>query len=206
MFLMSNKYRNNKYMRKTILILVLVLNSSLLFSQGGSNYSALGIGDMNFFGNANYIGTNGVSISLPSNSNISHTNPAMWSGITTTRLQIGYLFNQNIVLDENNSLWQNNGAINGFTSVFSFDSSSGAVGVFGLRPKTDVSYYISTPIEINESGLNLTGFSQYKGFGGLNDLFFGFSYNILPKLSAGISLNYTFGLITRSAQSIFHED
>jgi hypothetical protein len=176
------------------------------FSQGGSNYSALGLGDFNSRDNAFVAGMGGASIAIPSATSLSMTNPAAWSFIRTTRLNVGYLFNQNAVSSESGTLWQNNGNVNGFTAAMNVNPKNGITIGLGLKPKTQVRYYIATPVSIESDGIYAEGKTSYRGEGGLNDAFIGISGILFKKVALGAYANYTFGTVNRYTQSLFVDD
>lgn len=194
-------------MQKIIsLFIITILAVGVAYSQGGSNYSSMGIGDLNYFGSAAYAGMNGLSISYPVNTSLNPRNPAMWSKVTTTRLDAGYLFNQNVISNGNTTLWQNSGSISGFNAAFSLDTSKGLTIGLGMMPKSKINYYISNKIKIEKDGITLDGQSQYQGKGGLNDLYLGMSCRLFKFVEIGGEAYYTFGLMSRVSQSLFTSD
>lgn len=194
-------------MQKIISLFILtILAFSTAYSQGGSNYSSMGLGDLNYFGSAAYAGTNGLSVSYPVNTTLNPHNPALWSKVTTTRLNAGYLFNQNVISNGNTTLWQNNGSISGFNAVFSIDTSMGLTVGLGMTPKSKINYYISNDIKIEKDGIILDGQSLYQGKGGLNDIFLGVSGRLFNFIEIGGEAYYTFGLMSRISQSLFSSD
>ncbi|MEI6091138.1 MAG: hypothetical protein WCR42_11845 [bacterium] len=194
-------------MQKIISLFILtILAFATAYSQGGSNYSSLGIGDLNYFGSAAYAGTNGLSISYPVTTTLNPRNPAMWSKLTTTRLNAGYLFNQNVISNGTTTLWQNNGSISGFSAAFCLDTAKGMTIGLGMSPKSKLNYYISNPISIEKDGLTLDGQALYQGKGGLNDIFLGMSGRFFNFIEVGGEAYYTFGLMSRLSQSLFSSD
>lgn len=194
-------------MKNTLILVILIITSSFtVFAQGGSNYSSLGIGDLNYYGTANFAGNDGLAVSYTSNTALNPRNPALWSHINTTRLDAGYLFSQNIVSNGTTSIWQNSGAISGFNASFCIDTAKGITFGLGIMPKSKLNYYISQKINIQQDGMNLTGQSLYQGKGGLNDLFLGLSGRFFNFIEVGGETYYTFGLMSRIAQSLFTED
>jgi len=187
-------------------LLITILLSTNLYSQGGSNYSAIGYGDFNNFGNAYSAGINGLSMALPSKTSINMQNPAAWTSITSTRLNMGYWFNQNMVTTGENTLWQNNGAVSGFSGILSIDTARGLSIGFGIVPKSMVRYFIGNPVSIENDGITATGTTYYRGEGGLNEAFFGMSAKFFQKVSVGATINYAFGGITNTTQSTFEND
>jgi hypothetical protein len=196
-------------MRKTsfiILLIGLILCSFNAYSQGGSNYTIYGIGDIYQTVDAEYLGVGGTSIAFPSNHGINSSNPAMWSYNSSTRLQAGYLFNQHVVDQSKSQIWQNNGKVSGVQALFAVDTSIGLSFTLGLIPYTMVNYYINMPVTAEvDNSLSLTGNTLYQGSGGLSRGFLGFGTKIFNNLSIGISANATFGVISNSTYTIFND-
>ena len=166
-------------------ILIFICLSLFSYSQGGSNYSVFGIGDlMNGFGGA-YDGLGGTSIAVPFSTSMTNKNPAQWSFIKTSRIQSGYRFNQNLIEDKSNSLWQNNGELQGVIIDFCIDTTLGANINTGFSSYSGVNFLVSTPIDINLDGTQLTGTTIYQGTGGLTQAWIGGSIKPFDRLSIG---------------------
>ncbi len=186
-------------------LLVIFFCVNAVFAQGGSNYSIFGLGDINHFGNASYEGLAGVSIAMPSTTAINYRNPALWSLVTTTRLQTGYKFNQNIVEGNESSLLQNNGGISGFTGIFAIDTGMGISASFGLVPFSNVNYLIATPFEVSIGDIKQKGTTIYQGAGGISTGYLGVSTGIGYGIYAGVSANANFGIIKNLITSEFED-
>ncbi len=193
-------------MKKLIYILIFILCfSKNIYSQGGSNYSIFGIGDQIKSIGASYDGIAGTSIAIPSDYSINSNNPALWSYVTHTRLSAGYRFNQNYITNDKNSLFQNNGKIDGIKALFSIDTSLGLSAAFGVAPYSSVNYLISTPVFKNIEGLELTGQNYYSGSGGLSHAFLGASIKLTDFAAVGVMGIATFGKITNSIRTLFYD-
>ena len=68
---------------------------------------------------------------------------------------------------------------------------------FGLIPYTSVGYRLQTETE--------SSLTQYTGSGGLNRIFLAFGYEVTPKLSVGVDVNYNFGTIENKAVDIIDQ-
>ena len=192
---------------KIILSLFILFNlTSQLFSQGGSSYSLVGIGDINYSGNAAYEGMGGVSIALPSEQSINFKNPALWSYTALTRLQTGYKFNQHFNERENLSGYQNNGSLSNMAILFALDTAKGIAASFGLYPYSSINYLSATPIKDTLQGIPVTGTNTYQGKGGLSVAYLGASTKILNNLSVGLSAFATFGNVSTSRVTAFTND
>ena len=126
-------------------LLLIIINFEAR-SQGGSNYTAFGVGDIYQTVDAAYMGVGGTCIAYPSAHGINPMNPALWTNVTSTRLQAGYLFNQHVVDQNKSQLLQNNGKVSGIQALFAVDTSMGLCLTMGIVPYTMVNYYINSPI------------------------------------------------------------
>lgn len=186
-------------MKKLLLFLIIfVVSAEFSFSQGGSNYSIFGLGDINSTISSGYEGMGGTSVAMPLSSTINLTNPALISCLTTTRLLTGYRFNQNFISSEKSSLFQNNGNINGLVIAFVFDSTQKISASLGLIPSTKVNFAISKDFETKYLDQTIKGTSTYNGTGGLSSFFFNFGSRITNGLYLGGTIYANFGSIIYS--------
>ncbi len=190
-----------------LLLLIFIYSTQNLHSQGGSNYSIFGIGDIETSPGAAYEGLAGTSIAFPTEHSINTVNPAVWSKLTKTRLLTGYKFNQHLIQDDNNNLlFQNNGKISTLSSIFVIDTGMGLTFSFGINPFSNVNYLIEVPNEVKFEGLEVTGTSMYEGQGGISLGYIGGSVNIFNGLAIGVSGFTTFGVIKSSITTAFNDD
>ncbi len=194
-----------KYLSKFLAIFALiVIFSGNLYSQGGNNYTIFGLGDVHHNTSAGFDALAGTSIGYPDQSAINHSNPAMWSGIKKTRLQMGYRFNQHFNNTDGQVLRQNNGKINGISGIFLIDSSLGLSLGFGLLPFTSVNYYVANDFYIEQDGESFHGKTFFQGKGGLNQAYLGGSIDITKDISLGIAGFGTFGLSEYYTETVFY--
>jgi len=176
----------------------------MLNAQGGSNYSAFGIGELHHGIGAAYDALAGTSIAVPFDGAISNGNPAQWSFLKTTRLQTGYRFNQQRVENDKNILWQNNGKIDGMLINFCLDTALAANINLGFSAYSSVNYLIALPITIDECGIKKTGKTIYQGQGGISQAWLGAAVKPLKWASIGASVFTLFGNIEKSAATILY--
>ncbi|MDT3740074.1 MAG: hypothetical protein RO257_11325 [Candidatus Kapabacteria bacterium] len=196
----------NKMKLFIVIIIGLCFTFPALYSQGGSNYSIIGIGDINYGGNASYTAMGGTQIAFPSENSINSRNPAMWSFVTSTRLQAGYKFNQNAVTGSDFTIWHNNGAMSGFAGIFAIDSALGISASFGIVPSSNINYLTATETTINQMGLDLKGITTYQGSGGVSQAYAGVSTKITDWLGVGASFYASFGVVESSRETKFESD
>lgn len=188
----------------TMLILTALSAAIPAFSAGGSHYSIFGIGDVFKNTSAVYEGRGGTSIAMPSGHAVNLRNPALWSTVENTRLQVGYRFDQHIAEGQKESLFQNNGNVNEIYGLFAIDTSMGIALSFGLHPYSNVNYLIGNSFAVELDELTQQGKSTYQGKGGISSTYIGASFQIYDKLSVGASIFATFGYIgTMSLTEIY---
>lgn len=178
-----------------LLFLLFLIISQKIYSQGGSNFSIYGIGDIMHNSSAVYDALGGCAIAVPKENSINLVNPALWGFLTQTRIRAGYRFNQNLVQTENAHLWQNNGKVDGIAYALAIDTSKGASIVFGFNTFSTVNYYISKRVEVVIDDYVLHGNNYYQGSGGISQGYLGFSFRPVPFLYLGGSVVTNFGTI-----------
>lgn len=193
-------------MKLAINILVFFIIVSTVYTQGGSNYSILGIGDINYGGNAHYDALGGTSIAFPSITGINLKNPALWSNVTTTRLQAGYKFNQHINSNNDLTTLQNNGSLSGFSVLFAIDTNNGISASLGIYPYSTINYLTATKINTKILDLPILGTNTYQGKGGISAAYLGISTKIINELSLGLSIFSAFGKVEHSRTTEYTDD
>jgi len=189
--------------RKIVFFIILLSSSCYLtYGQGGSNYSIFGIGDIQPAVTAQSSGLAGTGIAMPVESSINTKNPALWSFMTSTRLQAGYNFNQNQVKSDKFTLYQNNGKVNGIMALFSVDTSLGLSFSLGVHPYTTVNYLLTSPVAVEVEGSTVSGLTTYQGSGGISIGYFGGSISVSKNLSLGAEIFGTFGYIRRNDATV----
>jgi len=193
-------------MKLTINILFFLIIVNTAYTQGGSNYSILGIGDINYGGNAHYDALGGTSIAFPSITGINLKNPALWSNVTTTRLQAGYKFNQHINSNNDLTTLQNNGSLSGFSVIFAIDTNIGISASLGIYPYSTINYLTATKINAKILDLPILGTNTYQGKGGISAAYLGLSTKIVNELSVGLTLLSAFGKVEHSRITEYTDD
>ena len=191
--------------KKSIAVAILIIAAAhQSYSQGGSNYSIIGFGDIYNNTNAFYQGLAGTSIAIPSEEAINTTNPALLPFVSSTRLEIGYRVNQHYNKTDNSSLWQNNGELTGASAVFSVDTAIGLSFAVGIAPYSSVNYYIANKMTTYANETQVEGIGYYQGQGGISKAFAAGGVSINKYLSVGSSLTVYFGTINSLTQVNFN--
>lgn len=182
-------------MTRTLIIwLLLVGSSSSLFSQGGSNFSSIGIGDVVRSVGARYEGMAGTAIAMPSLQGINVVNPALLGMSPFTRIQTGYRFEQHLIESSQGPTAQTNGEVDGLLALFAVDTSMGLGVSFGVLPYSNIAYTTTREFTTaGPQGIQKGSSSQY-GSGGISSLYLGASYRIAG-IYLGASAQPLFGQI-----------
>ena len=193
-------------MKVKFLFFFIFITAITAYGQGGSNYSILGIGDINYDGNASYAGLGGTAGAMPLENTINFKNPALWSLTNSTRLQAGYKFSQNYVSNDENKLFQNNGNLSGLSVIFAIDTANKIAASMGLYPYSNVNYFSASPFTHTESGVTVQGKTEYRGSGGLNAAYIGGSSKIISDLYIGAYIFAAFGTINSTIKNEVYGD
>jgi len=183
--------------RPLTIVILMCAAVGLVRAQGGSNYSALGVGDLRTTIGAVYDGMAGTTISMPTPYGINIVNPALQGMATTTRLQGGYRFNQTVINEtDGRSLAQNNGELDGLIAMFSVDTAYGFGITFGVLPYSSIAYAVARDISTTIDSSVITGRSEQTGKGGTSMLQIGSSVRLFNSLYVGLSVSGLFGVLT----------
>ena len=175
-------------MIKKIIISACLFLSLVSYSQEGTSspYSFYGIGETKFSGTLENRSMAGLSIAQDS-THINLQNPASYANLRWTAFTIGV---------GSNYTKQKTTTQSGVAQKTTLDYL--ALGIpmkkfgaaFGLIPYSSVGYRIQ-----NNATDETENNKRFNGWGGVNRVFLGFGYKILPNLNVGINAYYNFGKI-----------
>lgn len=175
-------------MIKKIIISACLLLSLVSFAQEGTSspYSFYGIGDVRFKGALENRSMGGLSIE-PDSIHINLQNPAGYASLKSTTFTLGGTYNT--TKQKTNS--QTGSARRTTLDYLAVGLPLGKIGVgFGLIPYSSVGYKIeSIAPDVTQNS------KRFNGTGGLNKVFLGLGYKIVPNLSIGADVHYNFGKI-----------
>jgi hypothetical protein len=179
-------------MIKNFLISSCLLLSLISFSQSGTSspYSFYGIGEAKFNGNVESRSMGGISM-IPDSTRINFQNPAGFANLKWTNFTIG------VSTDYKKQKSGTSDAVTRRTTLdyIALGVPLGKFGAgFGLIPYSSVGYNIEN---IYEDGSQNS--KRFNGWGGMNRVFLGGGYRILPNLSIGASAYYNFGKINTNS-------
>lgn len=176
--------------KKKILIACLFLSVVAFAQQGTSSpYSFYGIGEVRFKGAVENRSMAGLSI-VPDSIHINLQNPAAFSDLKLTSFSIGGTSASTSQKTDSQSAKTRRTALD----YMAVGLPLGKLGIgFGLIPYSSVGYKIQNFYADNTQLKN-----KYSGEGGLNKVFLGLGYKIIPNLSIGADVQYNFGKIETS--------
>lgn len=180
-------------MIKKIIISACLLISFVSFAQQGtaSPYSFYGIGDARFKGTLENRSMAGVSVEQDS-IHLNIDNPSSYASLGQTTFTVGGSFGTSTLKNSN----QSEKAQRATFDYLAVGIPMGKFGAaFGLVPLSSVGYKILN----NNSDVAGATNSQYEGKGGVNKVFFGLGYKIMPNWNIGADAQYNFGQITTTS-------
>ena len=159
------------------------------FSQEGTSspYSFYGIGDIKFSGTLENRSMGGISIAQDS-THINLQNPAGFANLKWTVFTIGGGSNYTKLKSGAEAAKAQKTTLDYLALGIPLGKNFG--GAFGLIPYSSVGYRIA-----NENPDSAQISKRFNGWGGLNRVFLGFGYKILPNLNLGVNGYYNFGKI-----------
>lgn len=180
--------------RKIIFSLGLLASTATLAQQGtASPYSFYGIGDINANATNEYKAMGGMSVYSDS-IHLNLNNPASYSKLRLTTFALGTTF-KNYSLQGNDA---KETAKRASVDYLALGLPLGKAGIsFGIAPNSATGYKIGTLTQIG----NQEHSSQFSGDGGINKVFLGGGYAVLPNLHLGVDVGYHFGQINNSTKT-----
>ena len=185
--------------RTTIAFLVLALSYNSNAQTTSSPYSKFGLGELYGDQLPQFRGM-GISTgvrSFDSYYNINVGNPASYSGIQLTTIDIGLYGNYGKMT--RNDVSQTNANFNLSHLNFAIPTSLKSAFSFGLMPYSSVGYRFSSPSTIDTVSIN----NVYSGDGGISKVYLGYGMQFGKKLSVGFNANYLFGTLKNIQESQF---
>jgi hypothetical protein len=176
-------------MIKKIIISACLFLSLVSFSQEGTSspYSFYGIGESKFNGTIENRSMGGLSIAQDS-THINLQNPAGYANLKWTTFTIGGSGNFTKQKTSTESAKAQKTTLDYLALGIPVGKKFGAA--FGLIPYSSVGYRIeNTATEASPNN------KRFNGWGGLNRVFMGAGYKIIPNLSVGVNAYYNFGKI-----------
>lgn len=186
-------------MIKKIIISACLFMTLVSFSQEGTSspYSFYGIGDVKFSGTLENRSMGGISIAQDS-THINLQNPAGYANLKWTVFTIGGGSNFTKLKSGSETAKAQKTTLDYLALGLPLGKNFG--GAFGLIPYSSVGYRIS-----NENPDTAQISKRFNGWGGLNRVFLGFGYKIVPNLNIGVNAYYNFGKIQSNSLEYIYD-
>ncbi|WP_160712379.1 hypothetical protein [Chitinophaga solisilvae] len=180
--------------------LFLVANNAT--AQDNSPYSRYGLGDLNNNQNTVNRGMGGVSQGYADPTSVNFSNPASYSRLMLTTLDVGIEGGARSISDKNTRFSSGFGTISYLQIGIPVRKNWGLN--LGLRPVTRVTYNIQQSKDaIFHDTLKLPIANRYEGSGGLYQLHAGTGVGIGEHFSIGVNVGYLFGSVETNTRVIY---
>ncbi len=189
-------------MTKTIqyisLVILFFLLPLILSAQTGapSAYTTFGVGTINNSGLVKNQGMGGTGLALKSDNFINTLNPASLTGIDSLNMLIDLGLRINKTFYDTNE-GSGNAISGGLHNIsLAFRSSNRVFTNFGLSQFSSVGYNVATTTNIQ--GSNTSVAKEFKGTGGVNEVYLSNAYAFTKNFALGLKISYLFGSIDKT--------
>ena len=181
-------------MLKQIIFAAMLIITGVATAQNGttSPYSFFGIGEIKFKGTAENRSMGGINV-FSDSIHLNIQNPASVANLRLVNFTSGGSYKYVNQQTETDSQYASATTLD----YLALGIPMGKFGAsFGILPFTSVGYKLESDGD--------SSFTQYKGTGGMNKVFFVLAYQVTPNFNLGIDANYNFGNVERT--TIVSED
>ncbi|WP_246254439.1 hypothetical protein [Pedobacter foliorum] len=193
--LLLNMYKKINYIAAVLLLLTSISVNAQVTTQ--SPYSRFGLGNVKGALLPQFKAMGGISTGVykPSGfSNINMQNPATYSGITLTTLDMGLSGAVTTLKDGSKSESSFNGTLSHVAVAFPIVAGKSAIS-FGLLPFTELGYEYTVNDRLDTNNVNY----NYSGEGNLTKAYFGYGQQFGDHFRIGGNIEYIFGNLLESA-------
>lgn len=180
----------------------LLLIPCMVFAEGGSAYSRIGVGDLFYSFSARRLGMGELGTAVFDRDYLSNLNPASWSRLNMTRFETGLNFQDIHVKDESRSAYSALASFSGFMLGVPIERDLGISIVGGITPYSSVNYNISQ----TNNDATYPNTVSYEGKGSLSKAFIGASYKLPGDINIGAELDYYIGNSNYYSRITFNND
>ena len=193
-------------MRKTICGLLLVAVSVSANGQSGTNspYSQYGLGVLADQTSGFNRGMNGVGVGFREHNQVNFVNPASYSAMDSLTFIFDAGVSAQITNFNENGKKKNAKNADFEYAVAGFRMARHLGMSFGVLPFTNVGYNFSTSAVL-DANQTIGYINQYKGSGGIHQVFVGMGWEPVRHLSVGFNASYVWGEINRSISNAYDE-
>lgn len=184
---------------KSLLLFLFIFSAFKVSAQSNSisPYSKFGIGSLQELTLPQNLGMGGIAAgvrTLGGYNNINMLNPASYSGIGLTTIDIGAFASVNTL--QNSSATQTGGEFRLNHLAFAVPVTRGTSALsFGLLPYSTLGYTFKQTTNIDTNTVN----SVYSGEGGLSKAYFGYGFSLFKHLGLGFNVSYIFGNLRQTS-------
>ncbi len=190
-------------MRNLSVALFLLISGSFSFAQSTANspYSSFGLGELGGLDHSVFGGIGNSLISMQDSSVVNFYNPSSYSSLGTGQplFSLGFSSRFSTFTENGNTSFYPLAGIQHFVIGIPFAKRFGLA--LGLKPYSRRGYEFTERFPIDDDSL----YYNYSGSGSINDVFLGFSTDILklPKtrLSLGVQGGFLFGTVSNTRKS-----
>ncbi len=190
-------------MRNLFVLAFSVLIGSALNAQNASNspYSSFGIGELGGMDHAVYLSLGNSTITMADSTTLNFYNPASYNSLGKGQpiFSLGVSSRLSTFSEQGVSSQSSITGVQHFAIAFPFAKHFGLA--FGLKPYSRRGYEFTSKTKINNDSL----YHIYSGDGSINEVFVGFSSNVLKlnksRVSIGANFGYLFGKVTNTRKS-----
>jgi hypothetical protein len=187
-----------------ISLIIFFFFSLLTYGQESSTFSRYGVGDINYGYSAKLLGIGDIGVTQLDPDHILTTNPASWSVLNRTRIEISLGYKGITVSNDSKSAFTSETQLRGLTIGVPLSMDNGMGLALGIIPYSKVSY-------VSDKNYPASGDIPeykviYKGEGGIARFFLGTSYSLPFQLKLGATLDYYFGNLKYYSNLEFNEN
>jgi len=170
-------------------------------TSANSPYSSFGLGETGGLDHAVFSGIGNSTITMQDSTVINYYNPASYNTLAQGQplFSVGTATRMSNYSENGIKSFQSVTALQHFALAFPFARNFGLA--FGLKPYSRRGYEFSKRISVGSDSL----YYNYSGSGGINEIFLGFSANVInfkgTRLSLGGNAGYQFGSILNTRKS-----
>jgi len=188
---------------RALVVLLGLLSASTLWAQsGGSAYSLVGLGDLNYFPSTRSAGMGYVHLAVPSPGAINGISPAAWSSIRHTILEGTILYEGYNSTDGVRSRYLSDADFNGGLLGIPISEKLGIAVVLGFTPYSRVDYDTYGQSRYTAVQDTFAYTLHYVGTEGLGKGRLGLGISPVEGLAIGGAFEYVFGSFERTLEQI----
>lgn len=183
---------------------ILTMTCRFVYAQNitASPYSMLGIGEIVYTGNANFLSMGQIGQGIRMQSLINVSNSASFGALKQTNIEAGAALSNAEIATANQKVTNSNA----WLSYINFGmplSTKKEIGLsFGLAPFSSIGYQINSIDSVKNDTFMVPVSKIFSGKGGLSQVHFGIGMRLFKHVSVGIDYQFIFGQLKHTNQLI----